>query len=265
MSWGLMSRPKLVPPCSGWQEDLPHPDDPPVVVSALGVDAPNHQDHFFLELPRASALARGWLIFFAPVMSVYVVVFSWFFLPDWRVVSIEEWGVFISSMMVGVWSLVFCVKVEIFPPRDLPLRFNRARQRLYAYNFNYRWWNPFERWWVEPVAYDWSQVRAERWLKRGATMDGAVIKGGVVLSIVKPGTNEVIDRFPLTTMGADQHAWAYVCTYMQQGPDALPPPGRPKDHNNVMEHNLALLLAPKVKWPADMDLESRTAPGVGDL
>ena len=155
---------------------------------------------------------------------------------------------------------MLCLKFDAAPPRDQPLRFNRARQRLYAYNFNYRWWNPFERWRVEPVAYDWSQVRAERWLKRGATAHGVVIKGGVVLSIVKPGTNEVIDRFPLTTMGADQHAWAYICTYMQQGPDALPPPGPPKDHNDVSVLNIALLLAPKVKWPADMDLESRTAP-----
>jgi hypothetical protein len=193
-------------------------------------------------------------------MSVYVVVFSWLFLSDGRVVRIEEWIVFISSMVVGVWSLVFCIKVETSPPRDQPLRFNRARQRLYAYNFNYRWWNPFERWRVEPVVYDWSQVRAERWLKRGATGNGVVIKGGVVLSIVKPGTNEVIDRFPLTTMGADAHAWAYICTYMQQGPDALPPPGPPKDHNDVSWCNIALLLAPKVKWPADMDRESRTAP-----
>jgi len=46
---------------------------------------------------------------------------------------------------------------------------------------------------------------------------------------------------------------------MQQGPDALPPPGPPKDHNDV-GLNIALLLAPKVKWPADMDLESRTGP-----
>ncbi len=167
---------------------------------------------------------------------------------------------FIFSSFVGVWSFLFCIKFEVAPPRDMPLRFNRRRQRIYAYNFNYRWWNPFERWRVEPVAYDWSQVRAERWLKRGATGNGVVIKGGVVLSIVKPGTNEVIDRFPLTTMGADEHAWAYICTYMQQGPDALPPPDPPKDHNDVLWCNVALLLAPKVKWPADMDLESRTAP-----
>ena len=182
------------------------------------------------------------------------------FLPIHRTANSELWGAFICGLVVGAWSTLLCVKFDAAPPRDQPLRFNRARQRIYAYNFNYRWWNPFERWRVEPVAYDWSQVRAERWLKRGATGNGVVIKGGVVLSIVKPGTNQVIDRFPLTTMGADAHAWAYICTYMQQGPDALPPPGPPKDHNDVSWCNIALLLAPKVKWPADMDLESRTAP-----
>ncbi len=138
----------------------------------------------------------------------------------------------------------------------MPLRFNRARQRIYAYNFKYRIWNPFERWRVVPVAYDWSQVRAERW-SVGA---GTSFRCGVELSIVKPGTNEVIDRFPLTAMGANEHAWAYVCIYMQQGPKALPPPGRPWDHNFVWWTNVSMLLAPKVKWPADMDMESRTAP-----
>jgi hypothetical protein len=200
------------------------------------------------------------MIWFTPLVSAILIDFSWAFFSIEQKLGFEFWLLLIFCMSVGVWSLWFCIKVDIAPPRDQPLRFNRARQRLYAYNFNYRWWNPFERWRVEPVAYDWSQVRAERWLKRGATGNGVVIKGGVVLSIVKPGTNEVIDRFPLTTMGADAHAWAYICTYMQQGPDALPPPEPPKDHNDVSWFNIALLLAPKVKWPADMDLESRTMP-----
>ncbi|WP_371929298.1 DUF6708 domain-containing protein [Pseudomonas sp. Marseille-P9899] len=254
-----MKSPKLVPPCSGWQEDLPDPDEPLVIIPALGFDTPNHQDDVFLELPRASALARGWIIWSVPVMCIYLVVYSRFFFPVERAVSVEVWVIFISTVLMVIWAIPICWRFDVSPPRDMPLRFNRPRQRLYAYNFNYRWWNPFERWRVEPVAYDWSQVRAERWLKRGATSHGVVIKGGVVLSIVKPGTNEVIDRFPLTTMGADAHAWAYICTYMQQGPDALLPPGPPKDHNDV-GFNIALLLAPKVKWPVDMDQESRTAP-----
>ncbi len=254
-----MSSPKLVPPCSGWQEDLPFPDELPAVAPALGFATPNQQNDVFLELSRASALIRGWLIWLGLVQGVMTVDVLWLYLSTQRTLMFEEWIIFLLGGFIGIWSFLFCMKLELAPPRDMPLRFNRARQRLYAYNFNYRWWNPFERWRLEPVAYDWSQVRAERWLKRGATSHGVVIKGGVVLSIVKPGTNEVIDRFPLTTMGADEHAWAYICTYMQQGPDALPPPGPPKDHNDV-GINIALLLAPKVKWPADMDRESRTAP-----
>ncbi|MFD2640549.1 DUF6708 domain-containing protein [Pseudomonas japonica] len=255
-----MRRPELVPPCSGWQEDLPRPDEVSVVVPALGFDSPNHQDDVFLELPRTSALIRGLMIWFALAMSVVMIVLSWLFFSIESKLKLEILMIFVLCIFAGVWSVPVFWKFDVAPPRDLPLRFNRARQRLYAYNFNYRWWNPFERWKVDPVAYDWSQVRAERWFKRGATAHGVVFKGGVVLSIVKPGTNEVIDRFPLTTMGADEHAWAYICTYMQQGPDALPPPGPPKDHNDVLWCNIALLLAPKVKWPAEMDLESRTAP-----
>ena len=256
-----VKRPELIPPCSGWKEDLPRPDEQPVVVPALGFDTPNHQEDIFLELPRRSALIRGLMIWFALGMSIFIVVLAWQFFSIGEGLNVELWMAFICCMSFGAWSILLFWKFDVAPPRDLPLRFNRARRRIYAYNFNYRWWNPFERWRVEPVAYEWSQVRAERWLKRGATAQGdLVIKGGVVLSIVKPGTNEVIDRFPLTTMGADEHAWAYICTYMQQGPDALPPPGPPKDHNDVSCLNIALLLAPKVKWPAGMDLESRTAP-----
>ncbi|WP_240500682.1 DUF6708 domain-containing protein [Pseudomonas putida] len=256
-----MKSPNLSPSCPGWQEDLPGPDELPVMAPALGFDTPNHQDDIFLELPRASAFIRGLVIWFVPLMSVLFFVLSWLVITIEHAINLEAWAIVGSATLVIVWSILFCIKFDLSAPRDLPLRFNRSRSRIYAYNFNYRWWNPFERWRVEPVAYDWSQVRAERWLKRGATAQGGlVIKGGVVLSIVKPGTNEVIDRFPLTTMGADEHAWAYICTYMQQGPDALPPPGPPKDHNDVSWFNIALLLAPKVKWPADMDLESRTAP-----
>ncbi|MFD2640553.1 DUF6708 domain-containing protein [Pseudomonas japonica] len=256
-----MKAPKLVPPCPGWQEDLPRPDEVPVVAPALGFDTPNHQDDVFLELPRASALIRGVMFWFAPFSIISLVIFSWLFLSIDQGRNFETWMMFVSVLLIGVWSALLFWKVDVAPPRDLPLRFNRPRQRLYAYNFKHRWWNPFERWRVVPVAYDWSQVRAERWSRRHFTAQGGVIfQFGVELSIVKPGTNEVIDRFPLTAMGADEHAWAYVCTYMQQGPDALSPPGPPKDHNDVLWCNIALLLAPKVKWPAEMDLESRTAP-----
>ena len=256
-----MKRPRLTPPCPGWQEDLPGPDELPVVAPALGFDTPNHLDEIFLELPRTSSLVRGIVIWLVPVSTMLILLIIWLHLSADRTLKIGEWITFIFAVFINAWLIPIFWKSEIAPPRDLPLRFNRARQRLYAYNFKYRWWNPFEEWRVVPVAYDWSQVRAELWRRTHFTAQGGVIiQFGVELSIVKPDTNEVIDRFPLTAMGADEHAWAYVCTYMQQGPDALPPPGPPWDHNDVLWCNVAMLLAPKVEWPADMDLESRTAP-----
>ncbi|WP_319000633.1 DUF6708 domain-containing protein [Burkholderia sp. AU30198] len=87
------------------------------------------------------------------------------------------------------------------------------------------------------------------------------MKWGVVLSVVKPGTNEVVDRFQLGAKGDGEAAWAYICTYMQEGPGSLPQSDYlARDYNNERTFNIARLLAPKVKWPVAMDIESRTAP-----
>ncbi|PJI52454.1 hypothetical protein CTI14_42095 [Methylobacterium radiotolerans] len=61
--------------------------------------------------------------------------------------------------------------MDVSVPRDLPLRFNRSRQRLYAYNFNDSWWNPFRRWHVAPVEIPRASV----------TRDGAFFYGWELL------------------------------------------------------------------------------------
>jgi hypothetical protein len=255
------TKPLLDPPCVGWKADLPLPGAPPTEAASLGYDSPNHSDDVYLEIPRRSLAVRGILVWFSLFAATYslwtqTLIPEAFADGDYSYLVINTFLFLVES-----WSVAIFYRLDCAVPRDLPLRFNRARQKIYVYNFKYRWWNPFERWHVVPVAYDWSQVRAEAWKQRGATAQGGVIiKWGVVLSIVAPGTNKVIDRFHLSTMGANEHAWAYACTYMQQGPSALPPPGKPRDHNAVPWYNLALRLAPKVKWPEAMDIESRTAP-----
>ncbi|MFV3325146.1 DUF6708 domain-containing protein [Pseudomonas sp. NY15372] len=163
-------------------------------------------------------------------------------------------------MTVWLWALTLGYKLTISPPRDEPIRFNRARQKIYAYNYKYCWWNPFKLFPIEVVTYDWSDVRAESWKVRGSIQGVSILKWGVMLSIVEPGTNKVIDRFPLSSMGLDESVWAYVCTYMQEGPTSLPLPNPPLDHNDVLWCDIAKRLAPRVRWPAEMDLESRTAP-----
>ncbi|MGE8676437.1 MAG: DUF6708 domain-containing protein, partial [Achromobacter kerstersii] len=66
----------------------------------------------------------------------------------------------------------------------------------------------------------------------------------------------------LSTYNHDlDNLWAYVCTYMQQGPQALSPCDiESRDANDVPAYNLALRWAPRVEWPEAMDKESRSAP-----
>ncbi|MFK0311115.1 DUF6708 domain-containing protein [Pseudomonas sp. NPDC090233] len=249
-----MPRPLLDPPCHSWAEDLTLPDEQPIKIKSLGASTPNHIDQTYLEIPRKTIELRN--IFF--LMMIPVIIASITALPILAyniVIDEPDLLPLIAFTLVNhTICISYSLKTCLLPPRDEPIRFNRARKKIYAYNYTYCWWNPFEKSRTTTVAYEWSQVRAERWLWRGAHF-----KCGVVLSIIRSGTNEVIDRFQLTTMGADVHAWAYICAYMQEGPSALPPPGEPKDHNDVLWCELASRLAPKVVWPPEMDLESRTA------
>ncbi|MGP8471814.1 DUF6708 domain-containing protein [Burkholderia sp. PR2] len=254
----MTTRPKLNSPTRGWQADLPEPNDIPNEEPSLDGYAFNHLGDIYLELPRSFMGIRGLFllinIFFVPMLIESTIdVFD--FDGDWLMLV-----VIIVIDFLCIWGVILTLRLDISPPRDLPLRFNRLRRKMYAYEIDVVWWNPFIRWPIRAVAYDWDDVRAEAWQQQGAINGGHTMKWGVVLSIVKSGTNEVIDRFQLGAKGDGEAAWAYICTYMQEGPAALPPSDDlPFDHDNKRTLNIAYLLAPKVKWPAEMDLESRTA------
>jgi len=256
-----MPRPLLSPPCPGWRKDLPGPFEIATIEKSMGQQVPNHQDSIYLEIPRSTLTRRGIMLILA--LPAALIALS---TPQLIYESLELRRPVLTLLclcllVLAGWATAIAYRTGTSPPRDEPIRFNRMRNKIYIYKCTHRWWNPFEKCSVMPVRYDWSQVRAEQWRQHCATGQGAtIIKWGVTLSIVAPGTNAVIDRVHLTCMGADEHAWAYIRTYMQEGPSALPPPGTPKDHNDVLWCELALRLAPKVAWPADMDLESRTAP-----
>ena len=254
-----MNRPKLNPPARGWQADLPEPSIVPNEEPGLDGGEPNHLDEIYLELPRSYLYFRGVLV----LIGLICIPFS-----IWSVGGFFEDINNVGDLMVGgvtslvfIWSALMMLRVDISPPRDLPLRFNRLRRKMYVYEIDVVWWNPFIRWPIRAVAYNWDDVRAEAWQQQGAINGGHVMKWGVVLSVVKPGTNEVIDRFQLGAKGDGEATWAYICTYMQEGPSSLPPPDYPpRDNEDERTLNIAYLLAPKVNWPAEMDIESRTAP-----
>ncbi|MGP8471133.1 DUF6708 domain-containing protein [Burkholderia sp. PR2] len=252
-----MIRPKLNPPARGWLADLPEPNAVPNEEPGLDGCVLSQLNDVYLELSRSYLKVRGLLVWIA-VGSALVFLFSF---PDYIFDGMESFLLAGASLLLCTWYLLLMIRVDISPPRDLPLRFNRLRRKMYVYEIDVVWWNPFIRWPTRAVAYDWDDVRAEAWLQQGAINGGHVMKWGVVLSVVKPGTNEVIDRFQLGAKSDAEAAWAYICTYMQEGPNSLPSPDYPScDSEEENRLNIAYMLAPKVKWPAAMDIESRTAP-----
>ena len=255
----MIIQPKLNPPARGWQADLSGPNAPPDDEPSLSGGVINHLDGIYLEIARSFLSIRG-VLFWLNVLCI--PVYFWcadgiFDYPD-DIFLVTISVVFVSSC---VWGVLVMFRMDISPPRDLPLRFNRMRRKMYVYEIDAVWWNPFIRWPIRAVSYDWDDVRAEAWQQQGVINGGHVMKWGVVLSVVKPGTNEVIDRFQLRAKGDGESAWAYICTYMQEGPNSLPPLDSPsRDSEDEHRLNIAYMLAPKVKWPAAMDIESRTAP-----
>lgn len=255
-----MPRPLLDPPCKGWCRDLPGPDKQPGALVALAW-TPHHLDTVYLELSRPPAPAGGLglccmsLALFC--FAVSLTLLGW----PWSYVAGEGRVLLLSTLMLSAWAGLCCYRAIVCVPRGLPIRFNRARRRIYTYNVQRRRWNPFRRWLVTPVAYDWTQVRAEAWRQCAPLFQGGiVVNWGVSLAIVAPGTHTVIDRFMLCSNDSNEAAWACICTYMQQGAHALPPPGPSRAQDEAPWYDLAWRLTPQVRWPQDMDRESRTAP-----
>jgi hypothetical protein len=260
---------KLKPPCVGWQQDLPGPNDPLAEAPRLLWLAPNHIDDICLELPRKALSVRGVLLFFAILMggvAICHVIFSLIILTTTNLIrsgALFESALYIiaiiASVVLEVWIAVGGYRTDVSTPQDLPIRFNRARRKVYVYGFHSSWWNPFSRWYVTTTCYDWDDLRAEKWKVRATTANGGlIIKEGVSIAVVRSDTNDVIERFDLSTRaGNTSNVWAYVCHYMQHGRQGLVPcEALPLDNNDPPPFRLG----PKVKWPEAMDAESRTSP-----
>jgi len=217
----------------------------------------------YLEVSRRATKMRGLMLF----LALFPLVFLLFLVFNFGDLSSQwELGLAATAEMLAIYPFMaamayLCIRIDTAIPRDEPVRFNRLRRTVYVYSFEHVWWNPFAKWQVTTKSYDWADLRAEVWRQRGATgQGGLMISWGVSVAVVKPGTNQVIDRFPLSVYQDEGSSWDYVRAYMQYGVDAVPPVREFNDPNEVPSHNLALRLAPKVEWPAAMDVESRTGP-----
>jgi hypothetical protein len=266
----FLSKPYLGNPSLGWKYDLPGPNDPPARTPypAVMPNPPNYSNNIYMELPRATLRARGMVFIFGLIflpLSLYIpyewiiLIFSTGKIPA----SLLTFGMIIS-FVAPAWIGVYFCRIDLTPPLDEPIRFNRARRKIYVYRFHCSALKPWSRtaWGVRPAVYDWDHVHAEFCSVYAPMGHGGLVEN-VSLAILEPGTNRVVDRFLFAHGGQEAEMyWAMAQLFMQQGPHALPKFDRPpRDWNNEQHiFNLARRFAPKVKWPEAMDIESRTAP-----
>ncbi|MQG94079.1 hypothetical protein F6X59_15425 [Pseudomonas sp. MN1F] len=153
--------------------------------------------------------------------------------------------------------------MDIECPRDEPIRFNRQRQKVYFYQYRFDRLHPLGRknWGVKPVAYDWKDLTLEVYRIYAPMGYGGLLEK-VMISVRKPGTDEVIDRMHFAdSLWKGEQYWAIVRRFMHEGPGALPDfYYAPTDWHCDNPHNPFDRLLPKVNWPTEMDVESRTAP-----
>ena len=266
----VFKAPLLDKPAPGWKHDLPGPNEspsnepyPPVLSNP-----PNHVDDVYLELPSGTFRIRGVAVWGAMALFLFSLIppFTWItlFITTGTVPSFVFNFFGLIAFIVPLWVCVFFWRMDVEAPRDEPIRFNRFRRKVYVYRFHRDGLRPFSRtaWGVRAEVYDWDNLRAEACSVYGPMGSGGLIET-VTLAVVKPGTHQVIDRFHFAhEIQQGEMYWAMAQLFMQQGPQALPAfPRPPRDWNNEdVSFNLARRLAPKVRWPAELDLESRTAP-----
>ncbi|QWF14850.1 DUF6708 domain-containing protein [Lysobacter capsici] len=292
---------RLLPPVEYWYEDQPRGDAPPR--DALSANGNlRHIDANYLELSRTETLVRGVGILggcFALSFFTYGL-----FPGSWNAWTV--WDIALSIASLGLVALaVFCVRLDITVPSDTPVRFNRARGKIYAYEYAWKA-NPFVRWPHSIKVFDWADTHAE--ITRQA---GKSVRYALFLSHCKPGTLEVVDRIQLGGQTIDEadmrRLWDYCRAYMEHGPANLPAQTPRLDDVNfrrsffffmpfidpsaegaayrqrmhVIEwlaslafmlpmfwlllplglmRYLALRLAPRPRWPAELDAQSRGAP-----
>lgn len=266
----------------GWKYDLPVPNaeaaiDPRVNKPPRDLTDMNEN---YLELSRVTLKVRGCWIILGVATSIMALYFTISYFSHFPL-KLNSAGLEELSWYIFFHACIFClltpyIRMDLGFPRNEPIRFNRQRRKIYFHQYRFNLLNPFGKksWGVIPVAYDWDDLTLEAY-RIYAPMGNGGLKEEVKISICKPGTNEVIDRLFFTDdIEEGEQYWAIVRLFMQQGPEAIPDflhPSSNKDETpspntegRIVFRNPFDRLAPEVNWPAEMDLESRTAPAQAD-
>ncbi len=238
---------QLKPQVKNWEEDLP--DKNAGISTAPRMIYCNKMTPSFIEIPRfENIIWHGvWLLLIISVFVLVMSLLSYFYIPP-------SWGgefIFDCIIMFFLLSLtLYFVRMAVFVPRGAPVRFNRARQKVYVYEFR-RSWNPWVRWRAEVKVFDWADIHGEMIRQIGRYDSGHRLS----CAVCKPGTFEVIDRFMLSwTVGHPKMLrglWSFCCHYMND----QPVPERPL----IAKHPRSWCPRNNIHWPEAIDRESTTA------
>ncbi|RJT09556.1 DUF6708 domain-containing protein [Rahnella inusitata] len=246
--------PKLNPPISCWREDMPENHEPQLVPPQLRWLTTLNDT--FLEIPRYSTQV-SWGGVLAWAILVFTLGISWFLFGFVMQEVIDGYGM--VAMGFGGAFIFFAMalsgmKMYFVQPRDQPLRLNRKRQKIYIYEYKRRFF-PWIKWPVTIRSYNWADVHGEIRYSSARYDSGYQLFG----SVCEPGTNNVIARFIIAKDSRERSSreqlcqiWSYLCVYMQHDQVVAEPdsPGRPDDWRPRKAD----------QWPAEMELESTTAP-----
>ncbi len=241
-------QPTLSPPVKNWMEDLPgNKESQPTAPRLIVV---NEINDTWMEIPRYENVMWvgawiGCLVAFIPCLIFFYGLIN----------SFENDVASSIILLIGwlgmVQLLVYNIKMTFLVPRYTPIRFNRARQKIYVYEHK-RSWNPWVRWPTTVQVYDWASIHAEMTRESDRYDQGYRLYG----SFCYPGSKDVMERFALSyTVGHPKMLrgmWSHICRYMQ-GQDV---PHRPL----IPDRPRTWALWETVRWPAELDRESRTAP-----
>ncbi|MFJ4064595.1 DUF6708 domain-containing protein [Pseudomonas sp. NPDC089996] len=253
----------------GWKYDLPSPNAPTQLEARTAHlnPPPNHIDNNHIELPRNTVETRGILTALG-ALTLLIVTIGTLLLTYANIAWDGKFDLRISGISIIILLIAFLIippyiRMDLELPCNEPIRFNKLRRKVYFYQYRHDLLRPFGRanWGIKPVVYDWDDLTAEAY--RGyAPMGYGGLKEKIMISVCKPGTDEVIDRIYFTDdIEKGEQYWAIARVFMQEGAEALPEfVNPPWDWNEGIYSNPFEQRAPKVQWPTEMDLESRTAP-----
>lgn len=250
----------------GWKYNLPSlAEQNDTLRNSYQITTPNH-NRIYIEVPRTSIKIRGIATLGATVCLLLLLLGL---LPI-LLQSLElGWDFSLQSTLGGIavvlllfLSLFPFVRMDIEMPKNEPIRFNRARRKVYFYQYRFNLINMFNStlWGVKPIVYNWEDLTAEAYSMYAPMGYGGLIER-IMIAVREPGSGQIIDRLYFCHgLEEGKERWTAIQLFMEHRNDVLLE-FRPPHNSDFHEHyNVMTRFAPKVRWPTEMEIESRTAP-----